>query len=335
MIVYFGTIVRTAPVSAGGELVRLNWATKTVEARTPIWPREPDLSADPNPRGNSRGCRGISCVNGTVVTASYHTISIFDTNLNLVRDFSHGLMAGIHEIDAYRSDRVWVSCTSVNAALEFDLRTGEVIDQLWPQEIPAIAAYFHLTPMKLDKLADNRARFLDTIHTQSPSHVHLNAVRVWQGHLLALLNRFGAIVDLTAGRVLVHDESLDHAHNLEITDDGLAIVNNTFRQTIHFYDLTCGERVKVISLGAYPVVRRWKWRAWASNLIHITRTRRVKSVVARPIFVRGLDLVGDRLFVGVSPASLLCIGSRSGQLLDWYRYADDVRVCVHGLTVAP
>jgi hypothetical protein len=93
--------------------------------------------------------------------------------------------------------------------------------------------------------------------------------------------------------------------------------------------------VRVISLNDYPLVRRLKRAAWTANLFRAVRKRRIKSAVARPIFVRGLDRVGDRLFVGISPASILCIDIGSGGLLDSYQYDGDVRVCVHGLKVAP
>ena len=54
-----------------------------------------------------------------------------------------------------------------------------------------------------------------------------------------------------------------------------------------------------------------------------------RAVIAKPLFVHGLDLVGTRLFVGFSPASIACIDLTTGDLVD--QYSDDVRVCVHGL----
>ncbi len=335
MIAYFGTVIRTAPVTDGGELVRLDWRSKTVEAKTPVWPREPDLSNDPNPRGSSRGCRGISVVDGTVIGATYHTLNVFDAQLNHVRDVSHPLMVGMHEIHRHETNRVWVTCTSIDAALEFDVDTGRLVNEFWPQEMPAIAKYFNLTPLGIDKNMDHRAGFLDATHNHHPSHVHLNAVRVWNGQVMGLLNRFGAIVNFCKQSVVVHDKELNHAHNLEITDDGIAIVNNTFNQSIHLYDMATGERIRVISLRNYPVVRKLTRTAWISNLLNAMRKRRVKSTVARPIFVRGLDQVGDHLFVGISPASILRIDINTGKLVDFYNYSPDVRVCVHGLKVVP
>ena len=53
----------------------------------------------------------------------------------------------------------------------------------------------------------------------------------------------------------------------------------------------------------------------------------------RPLFVRGLDRLGDLLFVGVSPATILCIDEHQGKLVDAYSYSQDVGVCIHGLRV--
>ena len=49
--------------------------------------------------------------------------------------------------------------------------------------------------------------------------------------------------------------------------------------------------------------------------------------------LRGLDRLGDLLFVGISPASILCINRQSGALVDSYCYSDDVATCIHGLRV--
>ena len=49
--------------------------------------------------------------------------------------------------------------------------------------------------------------------------------------------------------------------------------------------------------------------------------------------LRGMDRVGDRLFLGLSPAAVVCLDLRSRDLVDTFRYSRDVRVCVHGLKV--
>ena len=51
MEIYFGTVERAAPIAEGGRLVRLDWDRKQVLGEVPIYPEDPDLEDDPNPRG--------------------------------------------------------------------------------------------------------------------------------------------------------------------------------------------------------------------------------------------------------------------------------------------
>ena len=114
MNIYFGTIVRAARVSEGGSLFKLDWESKTISREVPIVPAEPALDHDPNARGNVRGCRGIRVVGDEVIAADYHTLNVFDRDLNPKRKISHGLMAGLHEIDIAGAS-VWVTSTTLDA----------------------------------------------------------------------------------------------------------------------------------------------------------------------------------------------------------------------------
>src|SRR5688500_832708 len=76
MDIFFSTVVRTAPSKESGELVRLNWDTKQIVAKTPMYPDQPEVD-DPNPRGNTRGGRGILVTHDRIVCASYHTLKFF------------------------------------------------------------------------------------------------------------------------------------------------------------------------------------------------------------------------------------------------------------------
>jgi hypothetical protein len=60
-----------------------------------------------------------------------------------------------------------------------------------------------------------------------------------------------------------------------------------------------------------------------------------KQSPSRPLFARGLALFEDWIWVGISPATVLCIDWRSGELIDMFSYSMDVDVCIHGLAVSP
>ena len=117
MHLYFGTVVRGAPVRQGGDLIKLNWDTKSIEARVPIYPDNPSLDHDQNPRGNTRGCRGIVLQNGHVIAANFHTLQVFDHELRPRKNVTHGLMTGLHEVHEEPDGSIWVTSTAIGAAL--------------------------------------------------------------------------------------------------------------------------------------------------------------------------------------------------------------------------
>src|SRR5437764_6835434 len=116
MIVYFSTVVRTAPLDQGGELVKLDWRRKEVLGRVPIFPTNPPVE-DPNPRGGTRGGRGILVNEREVYVASYHSLHVFDHELRPTRTVTNPLFAGIHEI-AWDGDGIWVSSTRLDGAVK-------------------------------------------------------------------------------------------------------------------------------------------------------------------------------------------------------------------------
>ena len=82
MDVYFGTVIRAAPVRAGGSLVRLDWDSKKILREVPIVTADPALDHDPNERGNVIVCRCIKVVGDKVIAAAYHTLNVLDREMN-------------------------------------------------------------------------------------------------------------------------------------------------------------------------------------------------------------------------------------------------------------
>jgi hypothetical protein len=331
--VYFTTAIRAAPLERGGEIVLLDWQNKTVEARQPIYPTDPEI-VDPNPRGNARGGRGIEILGDGVVVASYHTLKVYDRNLVHQRDVSHPLMVGLHEIRAGSASTMWVTSTAIDAVLVIDVGSGDAIQQHWPREMPGLQRELGLTPLQIDKQADNRTRFLE-VNRRSPGHVHLNAVATWRGETYALFNGFGVIANLDRDEIVIQDRALRHGHNLRVEADGTAIVNDTFGRAIRIYHLPTRTLQRTIKLTRFGLVRRLVLKHQLGYLARgVLKMLFFHQISApRPVFVRGLDRLGDLLFIGISPATILCIDMKSGSLADSYRHSNDVAVCVHGLKV--
>jgi hypothetical protein len=350
MQVFFSTVVREAPVQQAGEIVQLDWEQKAVAARAKIYPTNPELD-DPNPRGNTRGGRGIAFFNGHILVCSYHTVCQYDPALTPIRDISNPLMVGLHEIYyPENSGRLWVTATAIDAALEIDIETGETTRQLWPREVPSFQNELGLMPLEIDKDADNRGRFLSRHHLEHPHHLHLNAVCGWRGELHGLFSAFGAVVNLERGSVIIRETALRGAHNLVIREDGMTFINDTLGHSVRIYDLADGTLVKSIDLTQFDWVRALvAGDPMSSGLIRsLARHPRISqplqrilaglhlmpSLPAWPLFVRGMALAGDWLFVGISPASILQIDWQTDKLVDAYTYSQDTHVSIHGLRVA-
>jgi len=338
MQIVFSTVIRSAPVKQGGELVKLDWKNKKVIARVPIYPFNPEID-DPNPRGNSRGGRGIAILpNGNIIVASYHSLYLYDDKLQFQRSISHPSMVGLHEIHLDKcEDNIWVSATTIDAALKVNITTGEVIRQIWPREIPAFQKLLSLVPMDLDKQADHRAQFLSRKHLEHPSHLHLNAIAIWRDEVYALFHAFGVIVNLDRQEIVIKDRALKGGHNLIIQENGLVTVNDTFGHTVRIYNLNTGHLERVLSVKKFPWVktltRGYYTKFYLRAVLYKLGFHHV--AIGRPLFLRGLERIGNLLFVGMSPASILCIDETQGKLIDAYNYSKDVNMCIHGLKVLP
>ena len=108
MQIFFSTVVRAAPVEKGGELIQLDWDSKTVLSRIPIAPKNPKI-IDPNPRGNARGGRGIVVLNDEIFVASYHTLEGYNSRLEPTRNITNGLLVGLHEVCKDERGNFWVA----------------------------------------------------------------------------------------------------------------------------------------------------------------------------------------------------------------------------------
>ena len=338
MIVYFSTVVRAAPQEKGGELVKLDWDTKRVLARTPIVPTNPSM-LDRNSRGSTRGGRGILVDEDYVYVASYHSILVFDHQLTFVRQISHPLCVDIHEI-AWDGQAIWAASTSIDAAIKIDLQ-GKTLDSWWPREDPVTAAHYNLVPLEIDKEKDNRTAFVG-VGNVAPSHVHLNAMVMQHKRPLVLLNRLGSVIRLYPTEILVNDPEIEGCHNILVASDGSILINTTVGRALHVYSATTGRCVQRINLLRYWQVRKLYLRNMPTLIgcwffrhgrpMRLFHPLFLGAMIARPIFVRGLCETSRHTFlVGISPASILEIDKDSGKLLDMYTYARDRHVCVHGL----
>jgi hypothetical protein len=244
---------------------------------------------------------------------------------------------------AWEKDSIWATSTVLDGAVKVD-RQGNTVDGWWPREDPVVAKHLQLPPLLLDKNKDNRLAYLGTSYKQA-GHTHLNALAFLDGKPIFLLNKYGCLVQLEPTRILVQDPRLVGGHNILVTPDRTILVNDTVNQAVLAYSED-GNLLRRLPLGRYGVVRRIRrrfalrsMRLWLGKRSPSFRVSQwlVKNIVAsRPVFVRGLcSTPSGSILVGISPATVLEIDYRNGELVDVFAYSKDVNECIHGLNVLP
>src|SRR5690349_13885499 len=218
MDVYFSTIVRGAPIEQAGELIRLNWETKQMEACAPIYPSEPIVD-DPNPRGNTRGGRGITFIGDQVMCCNWHTLKFYDKKLNETRNITHPYFVDLHEVYLEDDGTLFISSTALDAVFQVDMMTGDILNEYWPRSDERIQGLFAIEPLEFDPAEDPRLSFVERPYKKEPGHMHINTVTRYNGETYILSNHFGAIVNLDRREIVAQHPDLKGAHNLVFTDD--------------------------------------------------------------------------------------------------------------------
>jgi len=333
MYVFFTTVVRGASVENGGEVVKLDWRQQKIVHRAPIVPIDPQIH-DPNPRGSSRGGRGILARDKSLYVASYHSLLTFDFDLHYEGRITNNLLVGAHEV-SQTEELIWVAATSIDAAIGLD-EMGTLCDSWWPRENEFLQNYLSVAPLPIDKKADNRLNFLEDKFLKE-GHLHLNAVAFRAHQLYVLLNKYGMVYNATTDTIIIEDSSLVGAHNLVFTDEFL-LINDTIGRKISVYTHD-GERVKQIDLLKFDKIAdihhslKYHSLEFSVLLSRLKQKLTGQKILARPLFVRGLCALehSNRVLVGFSPATIAEVDIETEQVLGLFQYATDPAVCIHGL----
>ncbi|MEI6083016.1 MAG: hypothetical protein WCS70_01805 [Verrucomicrobiota bacterium] len=326
MHVFFSTVVRGAPMEVAGELIMVEWGTKKILHRVPIFPAYPAVD-DRNTRGGGRGGRGIVLLRDELFVASYHSLHGFDYNLNPTRIITHPNFAGLHEL-ALVEDGIWTSSTALGQVQKIDF-AGQTIQEWWAHDDPVVLKEFAPEPFAVDKTADNRLAYLEDF-----SKLHLNNVAVHDGRVYVCFNHHGAVLRLFPTEIVSRDPALKGCHNGLVTDANELLINDSHHHTVVVLDLATGQVKKRINLIEFPIVAKL---AEASQLKSVTpwvqfRNFVMRKRMTRPLFTRGLCLLDDsRILVGISPASVLEINYKTGELIDRFTLSTSANECVHGL----
>lgn len=265
-------------------------------------------SLDRNPRGGTRGARGIAVAGDEVFVANYETVFRFDRNWKLRGALSHPECADIHDI-AFRDGRLWVASTRNDLLFQFDL-DGKMKETIDPWECGDIADAFGVAPKKLGRtgeLRDPRTHdksTTDRLHLNSFAFmddgrllVSLGQVRV-NSHCESAVLRLGA----NGGYDVIHGHlrALVPAHNVLPMLDG----------TVLHCDTASAQVVRIdpsIRVGPQPVIE------------------------TNGGYTRGLCRLGDgTIAVGVQNEVWL-FNPNNRNMIHKVRVSNDSRVSVHSI----
>jgi hypothetical protein len=155
-------------------------------------PESPWRGVDPNPRGGTRGAKGVSVHGDRLVVCNSDSVFVLDERLEPVTAFSHPLAGAIHDALAEESG-IWLTCTNADLLARFTW-DGELAETWSWRDDPLLVrelAFDAIPPTDLT-LDYRDPRVLQGGVTNV---VHLNAVTRGTGGLL-----------LNFGRILSPDE---------------------------------------------------------------------------------------------------------------------------------
>jgi hypothetical protein len=155
-------------------------------------PESPWRGVDPNPRGGTRGAKGVSLHDDRLVVCNSDSVFVLDGRLQPVTTFSHPLTGAIHDVLAEESG-IWVTCTNADLLARFTW-AGELAETWSWRDDPLLVRELGFDSIPpTDLTLDYRdPRVLQGGVTNV---VHLNAVTRGIGGLL-----------LSFGRILSSDE---------------------------------------------------------------------------------------------------------------------------------
>ncbi len=323
------TVRRLAPPEFGGGISHV--VSDAVVQADWVVPKSPEIDEAANPRGGVRGARGITRTDdGHIIVASYHSLLIYNSESQQVDRHSHPLMSGIHAI-ACEGPVVWVTSTSIDVLLGYNLETREV-EEVFDLTTLASVRALGVAPRGLDLSADYRA---DPSVVRGDS-THLNSVLKMDDTLYVLLNRFGVIVDVRADRVVARHDLLRGAHDLVyIPERDQIAVNDTRSQSLLLFDrqtFSLVDRIRIARLKGAPW---WLTTEKLKLLCQKVVSRLFKiRVNASPLFMRGLAYENGRIYSGTSPAAVFvtCLDTR--QIVGQHRFSRKTTDTIYGILPA-
>lgn len=297
-----------------GFLLEIDWTRNRVMRQIPI----PMDTSHPywNSRGGNRGGRGIAATEKELFVATATSILVFNQNLDQIGEISHPYLAGLHEL-FIDHDGIWVTSTVHDLVMKLDFN-GAIIDTWWGSESLLLQRYFNFSGRELNlSMSFPEATFEKQYDEYcKDERLHINSVFAHEQSVYVLCNRKNAIVKIRPlpEEIIIVDDQLHSPHNLVMTSEGIAVVNNTQKQAVNLYDLREYRWLTEIGTGIFDQSKSEQFASagWQRGLAHVK---------------------GSVYLVGTSPAAIFEVDITTNKIGQICHIDSDVKHCIHGLAV--
>ncbi len=314
LLVFASTVLRGTNGVLSGYIYSVDWHAKKIIKKVHV-PSETGHRYW-NARGGNRGGRGIALdgKNQCIYVATATQILKYSMDLNLVSSINHEYMAGIHEI-LFDGDGIWITSTVHDLVFKLGL-DGKVQEEWWGSKSNTFRKKFGYSDRCLNLKLDFPPESFELAYNDycSEEIFHINALALHNSSVYALSSTKRCLLQIApVDAVVLQDNGLGHPHNVQIIEDGRALINDTRNQKLKIYDLYSGELDEFIDT---PV----------------STDGLTSSQFSRPGWQRGLATINDRVcLVGSSPAQIIEVNLDRKLVGSSLVLEKDVRNCIHGL----
>ncbi len=267
-------------------------------------------------RGMGRGLRGICFVGEEIYIAASDELFVFDQQFNIVRSFRCEYLHHCHEI-AYDGDHyIYLSATSFDSVLRFDVQTQRFDQGWWMRKVERSfdgKVVQALDAILYDPNEPEGAQQGDTLHINNVCV--LNKVPLFSGLTMNLLVAIQD--DVPKPFALVGPTT----HNCQPLGKGV-VMNSTGQDAV----MMCDRQARMIKRFDYP----------RYDLADLTNTD-IPGDYARQAFGRGLcvDTENRLIIAGSSPGTVSAFAVQSEEMIAMVQVSNDLRNAPHGLEIWP
>lgn len=276
-------------------------------------------------RGADRGLRGIAFESNQVWIAASDELFLFNSKFEILGRFRSRALKHCHEI-CISDGKLYLTSTGFDSILEFSLADRVFLrgwclrKRIGLGRLGRRLGMDSMGPPRSFNLQDDNAKQWwpeagDTLHLNSVHPAERGAISV-----AGTNSRSIVVLNPTTGEAGEYGEIQRGTHNARIVEEGRLLFNDTRN-----------DQIKMTSKSGRVIQ--------CFELPQLDSSRFLNSDLpddhARPYFSRGLVLAGDRVFAGMSPATINCWDRTTAEVICSISLTNDVRNAVHGLELVP